>query len=81
MTDIFADQVLGDAELHVGFDVLVVGVIDLRDERLEALLVGEKMQVRRAHIVPALGAQEFTDRAVDRNRIAGRFNAAEIDVA
>src|SRR4029079_13141470 len=51
------------------------------DQRLEARLVGQEMQVRRAHIVPALRAQKFPYRAVNRDRIAGGLDAAETDAA
>ncbi len=55
--------------------------VDLRDQRLEALLGGEEMQMRGPHVVAALRAQQVADRAVDRDRIAGRLHAAEADVA
>ena len=37
--------------------------------------------MRRPHIVPALRAQKIADRAVDRDRIAGRLHAAETEMA
>src|ERR1700730_15394337 len=40
MAHVIADEVAGDAELYVVVDMLVVGRIDLRDQRLEARLVG-----------------------------------------
>ncbi len=79
--DVVADEMAGDAELHVGLQELVVLHVDLRDQRLEAVLAGEEVQVRRPHVVPALGAQEIAGRAIDRDRIAGRLHAAKTDVA
>src|SRR5690242_14210967 len=70
----------GDAELYVGFDVLVVGHVELRDQRLEARLVNQKMKVSGPHIVAAERAQQFADWAVDRNWITGRLDAAEADM-
>ena len=70
---IVADQMAGDAELHVGVDELVVLHIDLRDQRLEAVLAGEEMQMRGPHVVAALRAQQVAGRPIDRDRIAGRL--------
>src|SRR5437868_366972 len=81
MTDVIADEVPGDAELHIGFDVLVVWHVELRDQSLESGFEHQKMQMSRPHIVTTLRTQQFADRTVDRNRIAGRFNATETDVA
>ena len=81
MTDIVADQMAGDAKLHVGFQKLVVLHVDLRDQRLEAVLGGEEMQMRGAHVVAPLRAQQVAGRSVDRDRIARRLDAAECDVA
>src|SRR5579862_1114628 len=78
---IIADEVAGDAELGIGFEVLVLGIVELRDQRLEARLVNQKVKMRRPHIVPALRAQQLADRAVDRDRITGRLDTAEADVA
>ena len=46
VAQVVADEVAGDAELHVGLDVRIVRGVDLRDERLEAVLAGEEMQMR-----------------------------------
>src|SRR5580704_12293496 len=54
---IVADEVAGDAELRIGFEVLVLGIVELRDQRLEARFVNQKVKMRRPHIVPALRAQ------------------------
>src|SRR5436305_14405526 len=70
-----------DAELHVGLDVLVVGYVELRDQRLEARLVDQKMQVRGPHVMAAQRTQQFADRAVDWNRVSRGFDAAEADMA
>src|SRR5688572_31250753 len=43
-----ADQRLGDAELAVGLEVRILGVVDLRGDGLVARLVDEEMQMRRA---------------------------------
>src|SRR5215831_7313574 len=80
VTNIVADQMTRDAELHVSLDVLVVGYVELRDQCLEARLVNQKVQMSGAHIVAPLRAQQFADRTVDRNRIAGRLDAAEADM-
>ena len=45
MADEFADQRAGDAELHVGVDMRVVGIVDLRDQHLESLLEDQRMQM------------------------------------
>ena len=37
--------------------------------------------MRGAHVVPPLGAQQFSDRSPDRDRIPGRLHAAERDMA
>src|SRR5262249_21997516 len=76
---VIADEMARDAELHVGLDELVVRDVELRDQRLEAVLAGEEMKMRRAHIVPALRAQEVPGRAVDRDRIARGLHAAKAD--
>ena len=47
MADIAADQRAGHAVNNVGFEVLVVVDEDLRDQRLEARLIAEDVQVRR----------------------------------
>src|SRR3954470_2111051 len=51
MAHIIADEMPRDAELYVGLEELVILHVDLRDQRLEAVLDGEKMQMRGAHIV------------------------------
>src|SRR5215467_16234346 len=43
---VIADEVARDAELHVGVDELVVGDVELRDQRLVAVLAGEEMKMR-----------------------------------
>ncbi len=70
-----------DAELHVGVDELVVGDVELRDQRLVAVLAGEEMKMRRPHVVPALRAQEISRRSIDRDRVARRLHAAKADMA
>ena len=37
--------------------------------------------MRGPHIMAALCPQQFSGRAIDRDRVAGRFHAAEADVA
>src|SRR3974377_1330617 len=81
VANVVADQMAGDAELHIGLDVLVVGHVELRDQSFEARLINQKMQVSGAHIVAPLRAQQFADRAVDRNGITRRLEAAEADMA
>src|SRR5215211_954539 len=78
---VVADEMAGDAELHVGVETRIVVDVDLRDQRLEPVLGGEEMQVRGAHVVAALRAQELAHRAVDGNRVAGRLDAAEAEAA
>src|SRR5260370_35934379 len=80
MTDIVPDQAARHAKLGIGLKVRVVVGIDLRNVRLESRLVDQEMQMRRAHVGAALGAQEIAHRPVDRYRIAGRLDAAERDV-
>src|SRR5271157_5330437 len=75
------EQMAGDAELYVAIDVFVIRRIDLRNQRLESDLVSQEMQMRWAHVVPALRTQKLAHRAVDRNRITGRLDAAETDMA
>jgi len=44
---IVADEMAGDAELGVGFEVLVLGIVELRDQRLETRFVNQKVKMRR----------------------------------
>src|SRR5580658_9599154 len=78
---VIANQVAGDAELHIGVDVRVLRIVKLRDQRLEAGLVDQEMQVRGPHIVPAGGTQQLADRTVDRDRVAGGLYAAKANVS
>src|SRR5262245_34711885 len=43
---VIAHEMARDAELHVGFDELVVGDVELRDQRFETVLAGEEMKMR-----------------------------------
>ena len=81
VADKVSDQVLGHTELGVGLEVGIVRHINLRHQCLQSGLLGQHVQMRRPHIVPALLAQERADRAVHRDRVAGGLDAAEIDVA
>src|SRR6202521_5750562 len=58
--------------------MLVVGRVNLRDQRLEARSVDHEMQMCRPEVVAAGGPHQFSDRSVDRNRIARRHYAPEI---
>jgi hypothetical protein len=40
VADVVTDERAGDAELHVGVDVGIVGHVDLGDERLESPACG-----------------------------------------
>src|SRR5262249_59373671 len=53
----------------------------LGDQRLEPRLADQEVQVRGTEIMPALGAQQLANWTVDRNRIAGRLDAAEVEMA
>src|SRR3954453_9054518 len=64
---VIADQGARDAELRIRLQIRIVGRVDLRDQRLEALLENQKMQVRRTEVVPLCSAQEIADRPVNRN--------------
>jgi hypothetical protein len=77
VTLVVADQLSGDAEHHMAVEVLIVGHQDLRDQRLEARLVGEEMQMGGAVRVTAPGAQHVAHGAIGRHRIAGRPDRAE----
>ena len=68
MLDVFTDQRAGDAELAVGLEVRIFRVVDLRGDRLEAGLIDEKVQMRGAHVVPALRREQRARRAVGRHR-------------
>src|SRR5262249_53744960 len=78
---VVADEMAGDAELHVAVDEFVVLDVELRDQSLEPLLAGKEMKMRGAHIVPALRAQEVAGRPVDGDRIARGLDAAKADAA
>src|SRR5260370_1877002 len=80
MVDVVRDQGARHGELGIRLKVRVVVGIDLRNVRLESWLVDQEMQMGRAYVGTALGAQEITHRPVDRYRIAGRLDAAERDV-
>src|SRR5262249_8610907 len=62
---VVAEEVTGDAELHVAVDEPVVGHIKLRDQRLEAVLAGEHMQMRGPHVMATLRAQQLTGGTID----------------
>src|ERR1041385_9368830 len=59
MANVIADEMARDAELHVGLDVLVVGYIELRDQRFEVRLVDQKMQVRGPPVMAGRRAQQI----------------------
>src|SRR5258708_39285085 len=79
--DVVPDQGARHAELGIGLQVWIVVGIDLRNVGLESGLVDQEMQMGRAHVGAALGAQEIAHRPVDRDRIAGRLDPAERDVS
>src|SRR6267378_2860204 len=58
-----SDQGPGDAELAVGLEMRVAGVVDLRGDGLEARLVDQEVEVRRAEVVPLLGTQQRAGRS------------------
>src|SRR3954452_25386130 len=70
MADVVADQGAGDAKLDVGLELVIVVRVDLRDQRLVALLEYQKVQMRGPKIVPPGGAHQIADRPVDRDRVA-----------
>src|SRR6185437_4519810 len=80
MANIVANQRAGDAELRVGFELGIVRRIDLRNQRLEAFLEDQEMQMRRAEIVPVRDPQQITDGTFDWDRIAGWLYAAETEM-
>src|SRR5215510_8403719 len=78
---VVADEVAGDAELHIGLEIGIVIDVDLRYQRLEPVLGGQEVQMRGPHVVAPLLAQQLADRSVDRNGIAGGFHAAKGEMA
>ncbi len=81
MAEIFAEQRPGHPELRVGFDMRIVGAVDLRDQRLEAGLIDHEMQMRRPVGMAAGDPEQVADRTIGRNRLAGRLDAAELKTA
>ena len=79
--DEIAEQRLRHAELDVGIDVGIVGVVDLRDQDLEARLEDQRMQMRRPHGVAILCLQQAADHAVRRDGIADHHHRAEPEAA
>src|SRR4029077_16122958 len=69
------------AELHVAVDVWVIGRIDLRNQCLEPILVSQEMKMGGPHIVATLSPQKVADRPVDGDRITGRLDRAETEMA
>src|SRR5215467_12848494 len=78
---VIADEVAGNAELNVGLEIGIVVDVDLRDQRLEPVLGGQEVQMGGPHVVTALRPQQLADRTIDRDRIAGRLDAAEPEMA
>src|SRR5258708_11144254 len=72
MADVVPDQGARHAELGIRLKVRIVVGIDLRNVRLESGLVDQEMQMGRAHVGAALGAQEIAHRPVDPRLVAGR---------
>src|SRR5262252_9570979 len=81
MANVMPNECARHAELAIGLKVRVIVRIDLRNVCLEPRLVDQKMQMRRAHVGTALGAQQIAHRPVHRYRIAGRLDTAERDVS
>src|SRR4029077_12604071 len=79
--DKIANKGARDAELHVGFEVGIVGGVDLRNEGFEPGLMHHEVKVRRPQIVPTRRPYQFADGAVDRHRITRWFDAAELKAA
>lgn len=66
-----------DAEDDIALEPLVLSHEDLGDEGLVALLEAEEVQVRRPIRLAPLRAQQFPDRAIGRDGVAGRPDRAE----
>ena len=76
-----AEQRARDAELSVGMHPRIVVGVDLSDQRLEAGLETERVDMRRPIGMAALRLQQPADDAVGRDRVAGRLDGAEPDLA
>src|SRR3954447_26232942 len=59
----------------------IVGRVDLRDQGFETGLMDDEGQMGRPIIVATGGADKFADRAIDRDRIAGGLDGAEMQAS
>src|SRR4051812_14546224 len=74
-----ADQRLRHAELRVGLEMRILGIVDLRGDGLVSRLVDEEVQVRRPHVVALLRREQRARRAVDGHGIARWLHAPETE--
>src|SRR3989304_8478144 len=75
------DQRPGHAELAVGFQMRIAGIVDLGGDRLESGLVDQEAAVGRAEVVAPLRTQQHTGGAVHRHRIACGLDAPKAETA
>src|SRR5215472_16318898 len=70
VSHVVTHECFGYTELHIRIDMRVSGIVNLRDQRLEAGLEDQRVQMSGSIGMPLLRFQKSTDDAVARDRVA-----------
>src|SRR5262249_21885988 len=73
----FFDPRARPAAIRLSLDIGIGGIVDLRDQGLEAGLEDQRMEMRRPVGMAALRLQQAADHAIGWNRIADEHHRAE----